>query len=257
MSSASHHPHPCAQAGASLLRTLVIVIALALLTYVAWVTWRSYARSGEANPLAVFDAEERRAAHGDARPHMNRALELGSEALATLSRLSAETFGDGGYIDQASSWMRRSDQASPIQEALEEAPAGSSGADTQDTPSAAPTAAAPAPSPSRSPETRRMEAQILAAEQEFQKALRHYEAANPAHAGWTPERREHVRQAHQGFSRVRDQLSSGGPRADLYDLIETYGRQADHNPQVLARAREMAGHNQRLLTQARRMSSSL
>lgn len=241
--------------GKGLLRFLITVIIVAVIGYIAWVTWSTYQRTGTVNPFAALNSDERQAAHDDARPHLNRAVELGADALEKLKSLTAETFGEGGYIDQASDWMRTTDQqTSPIREALqEEQPAASpppSEADPRPTP---PTA--PAPQPTKNPETARLEQQILDAESAFQSALTHYQAANPANGGWTPERQRAVKQAHQGFSKVRDSLTSGS-NGDLYNQIERYGQQPDHNPAVLRRAREMAQHNQRLLTNARRMSSA-
>ena len=100
--------------------------------------------------------------------------------------------------------------------------------------------------PQKSAETKRLERIILDAEADFTAGMQAYQAANPANGGWTTERKRAVKQAHQSFIAVRGKLSSGG-NADLYDLVEQYGKRPDHNKAVLRSAREMAQHNQKLL----------
>ena len=247
---ASHH-----NAGKGMLKFLIFIILVAGLAYIGWVTYAKYQRTGEIDAGAVFNSDDRRAAHDDAQPHLNTAVEFGKGAIEKLSELSEEAFGEGGYIDQASAWLD-SQKGSPIEQVIAEEEGQQAPENSQSPVNQTPTSQPKPPAkPAKSAETKRLENIILDAESDFTAGMGYYQAANPANGGWTAERKRAVKQAHEAFKSVRSKLSSGG-NADLYDLVEKYGRQSDHNPAVLRSAREMKSYNQKLIGTAGKMASA-
>lgn len=223
---------PLHQRGNSLLRFLVTVVVLALIIYVGWVTWRS----GGSDPRAVFDQEQRQAAHDDARPHFDRALQLGSGALSRLRQLSADTFGHDGLIDQASDWLRGGSVTSPDQAPIQKALAQREAAPT--------------------PETAQLEAQLQQAESAFQEALQRYQQAEGDTSAWTPERREHVLAAVQGFARCKELLYDDEHGGD-FGVVRAYRSRPDYDRQVGDHAAAMAEHTRRLAAAAQAMAGEL
>ncbi|TVR14257.1 MAG: hypothetical protein EA401_04850 [Planctomycetota bacterium] len=229
---------PLRQSGSSLIRFLITVVALAVVIYVAWITWSTFSRTGSADPRAVFDQEQRQAAHDDARPHFDRVLQLGTGAITRLRQLNADTFGPGGLIDQASDWVRNGVEGNaPIQEALNRRDEGSSAV---------------------SPETAQLEAQLVRAEATFQQALARYQQAegDGDDGSWSPEQREHVLAAAGELSQVHDLLYDAD-HGGAFGVVAAYRARPDHHRPAGDHAAAMAEHTRQLSAAAQAMAENL
>lgn len=226
---AQHH-----RAGKGFLKFIISVVVVAAVAYIAWFAFVNKTT----DPNALLDPDKHQAAIDETQPYIEKTAGF-------LKKITDETFGDGGLIDQASEWMDSSDQAAPVatQPGSTE-PAAAPPSTSTPQPSTPATQPAPA-APQKSSQTLKLEADIAEAKTLFRGGISAYEAADPANGGWTPERKNNVKQAASSFKKVSN---------ILFATLDKYENLSDHDKRILADARKMQSLNQKLLFNANKMT---
>jgi len=182
-----------------------------------------------------YIANEREFAPGDAE-WRERTLDHMKQ---TMKKAKEETWGDGGLVDQAG------DKIEQWREEDDEDGGAQAGGETGDgsAPEEEPESI-PEPVVGKSPATLEHEAGIAAAEEHFREGHASYLDADPAMGNDPADSLDAILEAHERFGKARKLL---------LEHLGPYEARDDHDPEVLARAKELRKLNRRYLENSERL----